>query len=187
MIADLEAAGGEIVLIVHWIGSVHTELRLPRRRRGQRNSTAKGIVEAVRLLARICSDDVIAGLLNRNDLRTGHGNRFTRERVTSLRSHHHIPVHRPEIADAEGWMNLSKAAARLGISAKILRIAAERGHIDAVHPLGEGPWLFNRSVLEQSTRHQHGRSFPGRPENRYHVLQFRHAGSSDLASGPRQN
>ena len=57
-------------------------------------------------------------------------------------------VHRPEIADAEGWMNLSKAAARLGISAKILRIAAERGHIDAVHPLGEGPWLFNRSILE---------------------------------------
>ena len=105
----------------------------------------------MRLLARICSDDVIAGLLNRNDLRTGHGNRFTRERVISLRSHHHIPVHRPEIADAEGWMNLSKAAARLGISAKILRIAAERGHIDAVHPLGEGPWLFNRSVLETET------------------------------------
>jgi hypothetical protein len=91
---------------------------------------------------------VIAGLLNRNDLRTGHGNRFTRERVTSLRSHHQIPVHRPDIAEAEGWMNLSKAAARLGISAKILRVAAERGHIDAVHPLGEGPWLFNRSVLE---------------------------------------
>jgi hypothetical protein len=28
---------------------------------------------------------MIAGLLNRNDLRTGHGNRWTRERVTSLR------------------------------------------------------------------------------------------------------
>ena len=143
VIADLNAQGGEIVLIVHWMGDVHTELRLPRRRRGQRNSTAKEIVEAVRLLARICSDDVIAGLLNRNDLRTGHGNRFTRERVTSLRSHHQIPVHRPDIAEAESWMNLSKAAARLGISAKILRVAA-----DAVHPLGEGPWLFNRSVLE---------------------------------------
>ena len=69
-------------------------------------------------------------------------------RSTSLRSHHRIPIHRPQIAEAEGWMNLSKAAARLGISAKILRIAAERGHIDAVHPLGEGPWLCNRSVLD---------------------------------------
>ena len=54
VIADLDAQGGEIILIVHWMGGVHTELRLPRRRRGQRNSTAKEIVEAVRLLARIC-------------------------------------------------------------------------------------------------------------------------------------
>ena len=57
VIADLEAVRGEIVLIVHWIGGVHTELCLPRRRRGQRNSATKEIVEAVRLLARICSDE----------------------------------------------------------------------------------------------------------------------------------
>ena len=38
---DAEAAGGsgEIVLVIHWVGGVHTDLRLPRRRRGQRNST----------------------------------------------------------------------------------------------------------------------------------------------------
>jgi hypothetical protein len=36
----------------------------------------------------IANDDLIAGLLNRNKLTTGHGNRWTRERVTSLRSHH---------------------------------------------------------------------------------------------------
>jgi hypothetical protein len=72
--------------------------------------------------------------------------------VTSLRNHHQIPVRRPEIAEAEGWMNLSKAAAQLGVSAKILRVAAERGHIDAVHPLKEGPWLFNRSVTRVGSR-----------------------------------
>jgi hypothetical protein len=69
------------------------------------------------LLARICSDDMIAGLLNRNDIRTGHGNRWTRERVTSLRSHHDVPVYRPETAEADGWMNLTRAAAVLGASA----------------------------------------------------------------------
>jgi hypothetical protein len=75
-------------------------------------------VEAVRALALVCSDDVIAGLLNRNGLRTGHGNRWTRERVTSIRSHYEIPVHRSETAKAEGWMNLRQAAASLGISLK---------------------------------------------------------------------
>ena len=88
--ADLDEQGGEIILVVHWMGGVRTELRLPRRRRGQRNSTATKIAEAVRVLALVCSDDVIAGLLNRNGLRTGHGNRWTRERVTSLRGFTHL-------------------------------------------------------------------------------------------------
>ncbi|SRR6266436_6209314 len=60
------------------------KLRVPRRRRGQqRKSTAPEIIEAVRMLACKCTDDVIAGVLTRNDLRTGNGNRWTRERVTS--------------------------------------------------------------------------------------------------------
>ena len=67
------------------------ELRLPRRRRGQRNSTASDIVDAVRQLVLIANDDLIAGILNRNGLVTGNGNRWTRERVTSLRSHHQYP------------------------------------------------------------------------------------------------
>jgi hypothetical protein len=50
-------------------------LRLPRRRRGQRNNTSPNIIAAVRQLVLIGSDDVIAGMLNRNGLRTGHGNR----------------------------------------------------------------------------------------------------------------
>jgi hypothetical protein len=45
-------------------------------------------------------------------------------------------------------MNLTQAAAWLGVTAKELRVAAERGHVDAIHPLDDGPWLFNRSVLE---------------------------------------
>jgi hypothetical protein len=91
---------------------------------------------------------VIAGVLNRNGLVTGHGNRWTRERVTALRSHHRIPVHRAEAAEADGWMNLTRAAALLGVSAKTLRLAAEAGAIAAEHPLADGPWLFQRAALE---------------------------------------
>jgi hypothetical protein len=39
VIADIDAKAGEIILFLHWMGGIHTELRLPRRRRGQRNST----------------------------------------------------------------------------------------------------------------------------------------------------
>jgi len=169
VVADVDGDAGEIVLIIHWMGGIHTELRLPRRRRGQRNSTSKETVEAVRLLTRICNDDMIAGLLTRNGLRTGAGNRWTRERVTSLRSYNKIPRHCPDRQRSEGWMNLTQAAQFLGVSQKTLRLAVERGDIEAEHPLADGPWLFDRSTLQSQAasqvveRARHRRKIPAGP------------------------
>ena len=147
-VADLDDATAEVVVVLHWVGGAHTEHRLPRRRRGQRNSTSPDIVEAVRDLALIMKDDVIAGVLNRSGLRTGNNNRWTRERVTSLRSHHRIPVYTKAADGIEPWLNLNRAAATVGVAARTLRLAAERGEIDARHPLEGGPWLFRRADLE---------------------------------------
>jgi len=147
VVADIDDAASEIVLLIHWIGGVHTELRLPKRRRGQRNATPGDIVAAVRQLVLIASDDVIAGILNRNGLVTGNGNRWARERVTALRSYRNIPVFRPAPDGIEPWLNLNKAARLLGITPKTLRLAAEAGKIEGLHPLPDGPWIFRRSEL----------------------------------------
>jgi hypothetical protein len=92
--------------------------------------------------------DVIASILNRNGLKTGNGNRWTRERVTSMRSHYRIQVYRPAEDGVEAWLDLTNAASVVGVSPKTLRLAAERGDIDAMHPLEHGPWLFRRADLE---------------------------------------
>ena len=155
VIADIDAeaadGAGEIVLVIHWIGGIHTELRLPRRRRGQRNSTPGDVVEALTQLTLIATDDLIAGLLNRNGLRTGNGNRWTRERVCSLRSHRKILPFRKTPDGEEPWLNLTKAAACLDIAPKTLRLAAIAGKIDALHPLPDGPWIFKRTKLDGAT------------------------------------
>src|SRR5438093_1614676 len=39
----------------------------------------------------------------------------------------------------------------LGISARTLRLAVERGEIEAAHPLPDGPWVFHRQALEAPT------------------------------------
>lgn len=150
VVADIDPQAAEIILVVHWIGGVHSEIRLPRRRRGQRNGTSADIIAAVRTLALIANDDLIAGILNRNGLVTGNGNRWTRERVTSLRSHHRIPVFKAGDDGIEPWLNLSKAALLLEIAPKTLRLAAEAGEIAAVHPLPDGPWVFSRTALSSS-------------------------------------
>jgi DNA invertase Pin-like site-specific DNA recombinase len=149
VIVDVDAQGGELIAVIHWQGGIHTELRLPRRRRGQNGAhTSHEIVEAVQVLARVCSDDTIAGTLTRNGLLTGRGNRWTRERVISLRSHHGIPRYSEEQRKVEGWMSLTEAAAYLGVSGVTLRLAVERGEIEAEHPLADGPWVFHRRALE---------------------------------------
>jgi hypothetical protein len=140
------ADAAEIVLLIHWMGGVHTELRLPRKRRGQRNATSHDVIDAVRQLVLIANDDLIAGILNRNALTTGNGNRWTLERVTALRTYNKIPVYRPATEGNEPWLNLSKAAALLEISPKTLRLAAEAGQIDSIHPLPQGPWIFSRAA-----------------------------------------
>jgi DNA invertase Pin-like site-specific DNA recombinase len=147
VVADIDDAASEIVLCLHWVGGVHSEIRLPKRRRGQRNSTSADVIATVRQLALIARDDLIAGILNRNDLKTGYGNRWTRERVTSLRSHHRIPVFKHAADGVEPWLNLSDAAKLLKVAPKTLRLAAEAGEIEASHPLPDGPWIFARAAL----------------------------------------
>jgi hypothetical protein len=152
VVVDVDSEGGEIIAVIHWKGGVHTELRMPRRRRGHsRAHTPKEVVEAVRILTRICSDDMIAGTLTRNGLLTGMGNRWTRERVISLRSHHGIPCYCEDRRRAEGWLSLTEAAAHLGVSGITLRLSIERGEIEAEHPLPEGPWVLNRRALDTIT------------------------------------
>jgi DNA invertase Pin-like site-specific DNA recombinase len=148
VMADLDGGAAEIVLTIHWVGGAHTQHRLPRRRRGQRTSTPADIVEAVRALALIAKDDVIAGFLTRNGLKTGHGNRWTRERVTALRSNYRIAVYREAADGTDPWLNLGEAATVVGVAPRTLRLAAERGQIAARHPLEDGPWIFSRAELD---------------------------------------
>jgi DNA invertase Pin-like site-specific DNA recombinase len=148
IVVDYDAETSEIVLFVHWKGGAHTELRTRRRRRGQMNHTSVEIVAAVRSLARLCSDDVIAATLNRNGLKTGRGNRWTRERVVSLRNYHRIECYNRERCQQEGWLKLNEAADVVGVSPMTLRLAVERGDIPGEHPLPDGPWVTNRRDLE---------------------------------------
>ncbi|GAC1659797.1 MAG: recombinase family protein [Acidobacteriaceae bacterium] len=148
VLVDIDEEHSEVVLTIHWQGGVHTELRVARRRRGTATQTAPDTIAAVRVLACVSTDEMIASFLNRNNLRTGRGNRWTKERITSLRSYHQIPCHSAESKEREGWLTLTEAAEFLHLSSRTVRLAVERGEISGEHPLGDGPWVFRRSDLE---------------------------------------
>jgi hypothetical protein len=155
IVVDVDEQNSEVVLLIHWKGGIHTPLRLPRRRRGQSNGqTSKDIIEAVRSLARICNDQMIAGVLNRGKLLTGHGNFWSRALITSLRHRNGIDCHDAQRQTEQGWINLSQAAQLLGTTRNTLREAIERGQIAAERPIACGPWILNRQSLQSEGAQQ---------------------------------
>lgn len=126
-------ARGRFFNVVDLVNRLETEARAGRAGRLAEHLMRFDFV----ILDELGSDNLIAGILNRNGLLTGHGNRWTRERVTSLRSHHKIPVFRPAPDGIEPWLNLTDAARLLGVSPKT-RMAAETGVVKGDHPLSDG-------------------------------------------------
>jgi DNA invertase Pin-like site-specific DNA recombinase len=155
IVVDVDSVGGWIEACIHWKGGIHTEHRVRRRRRGEHPAHTKPqTCDAITVMAHILSDENIAGVLNKNGLLTGHGNRWTRERVCSFRSKRGIAPYNEETRRREGWMNLTEAAKHLGVSTLPLRKAVERGELPALHPLPVGPWVFLCSDLETETAKQ---------------------------------
>jgi DNA invertase Pin-like site-specific DNA recombinase len=151
VIVDVDSEQGLIDIIIHWKGGIHSELQVRRRKRGKNCfATPDNVIEIIKELAKVCTDDIIASVMNRSGYKTGLNNRWNRERVTSFRSKRKIPRFTQQRKTEEGWMNLTEASAYLGISGQPLRKAVERGHIKGIHPAKDGPWIFNRKDLETS-------------------------------------
>src|SRR4030095_9576209 len=90
IIADADDHEREIVLVIHWAGGRHSELRIPRPKPGEhRHRTGPDAEGVVRRMAG-ARDHEIAASLNRLRLRTGAGNTWTASRVLSLRKRLHL-------------------------------------------------------------------------------------------------
>lgn len=150
ILVDVVAEAPILALLIHWKGGVHTELRVRRRRRGEHgNATAPDVVEALRALALVCTDEYIALVLNRNGRKTGVRNPWSTGRVASLRKSHGIPAYSEPRQREEGWLNLTEAAAYLGVAQATVRRAIERGYLAGLHPLADGPWIVRRDELDR--------------------------------------
>jgi hypothetical protein len=135
----------EVVLVVHWKGGVHTELVVQRRRRGEnRAQTAPETVDAVRLLARVCTDKLIARALNTAGMKTARGNPWTTTLVRSFRSGHQIA---PGSSTEGTWVTLSRAAKLAGVAELTLKRAIDRGVLSALRPVPRGPWIVEKAAL----------------------------------------
>jgi DNA invertase Pin-like site-specific DNA recombinase len=129
-------------LTLRWRGGTLTELdlSLPRSQpRGLR--TAEDTLSLLARLAVHYSDDVIAGILNRQSRKTATGERFTANQVGSLRRYRKIARFRPPAEPPTGELaTIRKAAKILGINTSTIHRWLNDGFIAGEQITPGAPW-----------------------------------------------
>ena len=121
IVADVDEAAREVVLVIHWKGGQHSQLRVKKPRTGEHGcQTPDDALAVMRSMAGRWDDEHIAASLNRMGLQTGQGKTWTAKRVGSLRRVHDIHAYRSAEKDGE-WLTMSEAAAALGVTAHVIR------------------------------------------------------------------
>jgi len=151
IVADVEQEKQQIVLLIHWVGSRHSELRIKKNGLGKhRRCTSVEAVEVVQQMAGKFSDEQIAATLNRLRLRTGAGNHWNEERVASLRHYHKFPAH-DAITTARDRLTLEETAHRLGVSATSVRRMIRQKLLAASQVIACAPWQIHGEALKSPT------------------------------------
>jgi DNA invertase Pin-like site-specific DNA recombinase len=148
IIAGYDASSREIVLVIHWRGGQHSELRVQKPRSGEHECrTSEEAVAVIRSMASRWSDESVAATLNRMGLPTGQGKTWTAHRVGSLRRVRGI--HAFKSADKNGvWLTMREAAAKLSVSHHQIRRLIKEGILAAEQVVPDAPYQIRASDLQ---------------------------------------
>jgi len=150
IVADVEQDKQQIVLLIHWAGGRHSELRIKKNGLGKhRRCTDVEAVEVLRQMAGKFSDEQVAATLNRLRLRTGAGNHWNEQRVASLRHYHKFPAYDAN-PTARDLLTLEETAHRLGVSATSVRRMIRQKLLPASQVIACAPWQIHGEALKSA-------------------------------------
>ncbi len=148
IIADLDEKSGEIVLVIHWAGGRHSELRVKKNETGKhRRCTNLDAIAVIRQMADRFSDEQIAATLNRLGLRTGAGNTWNEARVRSARQYHQLPSFDPS-HPGNNSLTLREAAQRLNVGLTVVRRMIAEKKLPGSQVVACAPWQIPAEALD---------------------------------------
>lgn len=149
IVVDVEDATREVILVIHWHGGQHSELRVKKPGLGEHTKSASPEADAIiRDMATRWSDDHIAAMLNRMRLTTGQGLTWNAKRVSSHRRNHDIAGYESKIKDGR-CLTMSEAAAQLGVSHYAIRCLIKSGILPARQVVEDAPWQIMADDLRR--------------------------------------
>lgn len=151
IVCTLDNATNEAVLLIHWTGGRHTEVRVSRVKAGHYPADrVPAAVDALRQLAGHWPDREIAVSLNRMRCKTGDGETWTTIRVKEIRERLGLPAHDPNRTDGT-TISLMKAAEQLGICVSSVKRLVLKGVLPATQVMPGSPWLVPIEALASET------------------------------------
>jgi hypothetical protein len=178
IIVEVDPEKREVVMLIHWMGGRHSELRVKKRKRGENGRrTSIEVLDVIRQMTGRFSDEQIATTLNRLGMKTGAGCTWNQQRISAYRYSHQL---RP--ADGAGThfrsLTMEQAADRLGISTTAVRHMIDRKVMVASQVVPCAPWEIAPEALETEAVRaavdaiKQGRVLPRKPNDNSLSLEF---------------
>jgi len=146
LVVDVDEAKQDIVVLIHWAGGRHSELRVSKRGTGQHGqSTGVEAIEVIRRMTGRFGDGEIAATLNRLRLRTGAGNSWNAQRVYGVRRQQELPSAASDLQNQT--LTLQQAVERSGVSELSIRRLIEQKVLPATQVVPCAPWEISAEAL----------------------------------------
>ena len=151
IVADLDEKANEIVLIIHWQGGRHSELRVARNKTGHHGRcTNVEVFDLITQMAGQYRDEQIAGTLNRLGLRTGAGNSWDAARIRALRAKLDLPAFDPA-RPGPVMLSLDQAATQLCTCRTSVRRLIRDKTLPATQVIPYAPWQISEEAVKSQT------------------------------------
>jgi hypothetical protein len=148
VIIDLDDAAGDAVVMVHWTGGRHTEIRVARVRTGRYpDDRAPSAVDVIRKMGGKWPDRELAVTMNRMRCTSSHGETWTTVRVHELRERLGIPAFDRSTAGGE-HISVDRAAKRLGICVGSVHRLIREKVLPATQIMPSAPWQIPVAALD---------------------------------------
>jgi DNA invertase Pin-like site-specific DNA recombinase len=169
LVVDVDEDKQDIVVLIHWAGGRHSELRVSKRGTGHHGqSTGMEASEVIRQLAGKFGDGEIAATLNRLRLRTGVGNSWNAERVYGVRRQQGLPSAGRNVENRT--VTLQQAVERTGVSELSIKRLIDQKVLPATQVVPSAPWeisldALNAPAVQQSIESIRKRKRPSTPQD----------------------
>lgn len=150
VVVDVDDNKRDVVLVIHWRGGQHSEVRVRKPEPGEHMKRNPAEVDdIIRQMGARWSDEHIAATLNRMGSKTPFGHSWSAKRVGDYRRTKGIPGYESAVKDGR-CLTMVEAAEKAGVTCHAIRVLIRKGILPAKQFVFDAPWQIFAADLERA-------------------------------------